>query len=44
MFVLEKKKSIAYLQAPALAACDFLVHAFCTRLGALRRRSTAALT
>lgn len=33
MFVLEKKKSIAYLQAPALAACDFLVHAFCTRLG-----------
>lgn len=33
MFVLEKKKTIPYLQSPKLAACDFLVHAFCTRAG-----------
>lgn len=33
MFSLDKKKSIAYLQSPKLAACEFLTHAFCTRLG-----------
>lgn len=33
MFELDKKKSIAYLQSPMLKACEFLTHAFCTRLG-----------
>lgn len=33
MFVLEQKKNIPYLQSPVLAACEFLVHAFCTRAG-----------
>jgi len=33
MFSLEKKNDIAYLQAPQLKTCDFLTHAFCTRLG-----------
>lgn len=33
MFALEKKNSIAYLQSPMLKACEFLTHAFCTRLG-----------
>lgn len=33
MFGLDKKNSIAYLRSPQLAACDFLIHAFCTRVG-----------
>jgi len=33
MFSLLKRNSIPYLQSPRLAACDFLIHAFCTRLG-----------
>jgi purine-nucleoside/S-methyl-5'-thioadenosine phosphorylase / adenosine deaminase len=33
MFILEKKKTIPYLQSPKLATCDFLLHAFCTREG-----------
>lgn len=33
MFALEKENSIAYLQSPMLKACEFLTHAFCTRLG-----------
>jgi hypothetical protein len=33
MFPLEKKQSIEYLRSPLLSQCDFLVHAFCTRLG-----------
>lgn len=37
MFALEKKNSIAYLQSPMLKACEFLTHAFCTRLGGASR-------
>ncbi len=37
MFSLKKKNSIAYLQAPLLAGCDFLMHAFCTRRGGASR-------
>ncbi|MEE9912227.1 MAG: peptidoglycan editing factor PgeF [Deltaproteobacteria bacterium] len=37
MFSLEKKNSIAYLQAPLMKACDFLTHAFCTRIGGASR-------
>lgn len=33
MFSLERKNSIAYLQSPLMKACDFLTHAFCTRIG-----------
>lgn len=33
MFPVSKKKTIAYLQAPIFSGCDFLVHAFCTRVG-----------
>jgi len=37
MFSLKKKNSIAYLQSPLLAECDFLTHAFCTRTGGASR-------
>ena len=37
MFSLKKKNSIAYLQSPLLAGCDFLTHAFCTRTGGASR-------
>lgn len=33
MYSLLKKSAIAYLQAPMFSGCDFLVHAFCTRVG-----------
>ena len=33
MFSLLKKNALAYLQAPVFNHCDFLVHAFCTRVG-----------
>lgn len=33
MFPVAKKKSIAYMHAPVFSSCDFLVHAFCTRVG-----------
>ena len=33
MFPPSKKNAIEYLQAPLLSECDFLVHAFCTRIG-----------
>ncbi len=33
MFRFSKKGSIEYLEATALGACDFLIHAFCTRRG-----------
>jgi YfiH family protein len=37
MFPVAKKKSIAYLHAPVFTPCDFLVHAFCTRIGGVSR-------
>ena len=43
MFALEKKKTIPYLQAAKLAACDFLVHAFCTRLGGVSEEDYKSL-
>jgi hypothetical protein len=33
MYSLSKKNAIAYLQAPVFSSCDFLVHAFGTRVG-----------
>ena len=33
MFSVSKKNSIAYLESPLLKSCDFLTHAFCTRVG-----------
>jgi YfiH family protein len=33
MFTIEKKNTIAYLQADIFRECDFLIHAFCTRQG-----------
>ena len=43
MFALEKKKTIPYLQAEKLVACDFLVHAFCTRLGGVSEEDYKSL-
>ena len=37
MFSVEKKNALVYLQAPLLKECDFLVHAFCTRVGGSSR-------
>ncbi len=37
MFPVAKKKSIAYLHSPLLSGCDFLTHAFCTRVGGVSR-------
>ena len=37
MFSVEKKNALTYLQAPQLLECDFLVHAFCTRVGGASR-------
>jgi YfiH family protein len=37
LFPLKKKKTIEYLQSPLLTDCDFLEHAFCTRLGGASR-------
>jgi len=37
MFPVAKKKSIAYMHAPIFGSCDFLVHAFCTRVGGVSR-------
>ena len=37
MFSVSKKNSIAYLESPLLKSCDFLTHAFCTRVGGLSR-------
>ncbi len=33
MFLLSKKNAVECLQAPLLGECDFLTHAFCTRIG-----------
>ncbi len=33
MYSLSKRNAIAYLQAPVFSGCDFLVHAFGTRVG-----------
>jgi len=33
MFKLNKKHSIRYFESSLLSECDFLTHAFCTRLG-----------
>ena len=35
MFQLNKKHSIQYYESSFLSGCDFLTHAFCTRLGGL---------
>lgn len=35
MFQLNKKHSIPYYESSFLSGCDFLTHAFCTRLGGL---------
>lgn len=37
MFLLSKENSVECLQAPLLAECDFLTHAFCTRIGGVSR-------
>lgn len=37
MFSLAKKNTIGYLHSPRLSNCDFLVHAFCTRIGGVSR-------
>ena len=43
MFALEKKKTIPCLRAAKLAAYDFLVHAFCTRLGGVSEEDYKSL-
>ncbi len=43
MFTLEKKKTIPYLQSPKLAACEFIVHAFCTRAGGASKEDYKSL-
>lgn len=37
MFPVAKKKSVAYLHAPIFGACEFLLHAFGTRVGGVSR-------
>ena len=37
MFPRLTKNGIEYVQSPLLAACDFLAHAFCTRIGGTSR-------
>jgi YfiH family protein len=43
MFSEVKINSMEYLQAPIFSACDFLIHAFCTRRGGASREDYASL-
>ncbi len=37
MFTLAKKNTIGYLHSPLLGNCEFLLHAFCTRIGGVSK-------
>ena len=43
MFSLTKKHSIEYFESSLLGKCDFLTHAFCTRLGGVSEDDYASL-
>jgi YfiH family protein len=43
MFHLNKKHSIQYYESSYLSGCDFLTHAFCTRLGGVSEGDYASL-
>jgi polyphenol oxidase len=43
MFHLNKKHSIEYFESTFLSGCDFLTHAFCTRLGGVSEEDYASL-
>jgi len=43
MFQLNKKHSIQYFESSYLSGCDFLTHAFCTRLGGLSEEDYKSL-
>ncbi|KQC10505.1 MAG: hypothetical protein APR62_11980 [Smithella sp. SDB] len=43
MFKLNKKHSIQYFESSLLSECDFLTHAFCTRLGGVSEDDYASL-
>lgn len=43
MFSLVKAESIDYVQSSMLSACDFLIHAFCTRRGGVSRENYRSL-
>ena len=43
MFQLNKKHSIQYYESSFLSGCDFLTHAFCTRLGGLSEEDYKSL-
>lgn len=43
MFYLNKKHSIQYYESSFLSGCDFLTHAFCTRLGGVSEEDYASL-
>ncbi|PKN51537.1 MAG: peptidoglycan editing factor PgeF [Deltaproteobacteria bacterium HGW-Deltaproteobacteria-13] len=43
MFRSVKNHSIEYLESPLLSKCDFLTHAFCTRLGGVSENEYASL-
>ena len=43
MFSLTKIHSIEYLESSLLGECDFLIHAFCTRLGGVSEDEYASL-
>lgn len=43
MFSLTKKHSIEYFESSLLSECDFLTHAFCTRLGGVSEDDYASL-
>ncbi|KUG23072.1 hypothetical protein ASZ90_007149 [hydrocarbon metagenome] len=43
MFRLNKKHSIQYFESSLLSECDFLTHAFCTRLGGVSEEDYASL-
>lgn len=43
MFLPARKNSIVYLQSPKMAACDFLAHAFCSRVGGASKNDYKSL-
>ena len=43
MFRINKKHSIEYYESSFLSGCDFLTHAFCTRLGGVSENDYASL-
>lgn len=43
MFYLKKQHSIQYYESSFLSGCDFLTHAFCTRLGGVSEEEYASL-